>query len=654
MRNLARVATSSLVAVCVGLSIVVVAVTAIGILGARSSTSLGKQIASNELATSTATGELARNMDTAYVTGEEALLTPSVPTRTHLLNWLYTTELPTTDDEVTNLVRLHANDPPAEQADIRTFVRQWLTVRDVLSPTSVATHPAGALASDLSADYLPLGTHLDKLFLVEQAEGQADQAEAAENAERMTWLVVGVGVAGLLAGFGLVYYGFRRIRQALRPGQDQEEFADTLQIANDEDEAQLLLQRYLERILGPKTTAVVLNSNNSADRLEAAVALPAGSPLAQTLRGAEPRSCLAVRTGRLHREGSSRMALLSCAVCAPCPGASSCVPLMVGGKVIGSVLLNRPTPYDEADEDRIRESVAQAAPVLANLRNLAIAEIRAATDGLTGLPNKRAVTDTLKRLFAQAATQRSPLALLMLDLDHFKQVNDQRGHAVGDQVLAGIGAVMRNTMRARDFAGRNGGEEFAILLPDTEISAAMRIAERVRAAIAEMSLAGTDVSVTVSIGVAGYPEHASTPERLARLADAALYLAKRQGRNRVELAEPSVIGAFEPAGPAGPAKPAELVGRIAWEAGSGSTADPSTPLAPAESPGPTAPAATAAPAPGLGSIADHIPEPRSGGNGQRADGQRADANGQPDGNSGNGGTGQQAAGRERSRNRGSP
>ena len=134
----------------------------------------------------------------------------------------------------------------------------------------------------------------------------------------------------------------------------------------------------------------------------------------------------------------------------------------------------------------------------------------------------------------------------MLDLDHFKQVNDQRGHAVGDQVLANVGAVMRGAMRSRDFAGRNGGEEFAILLPDTEIPAALRIAERVRAAIAEMSLPGTDVAVTVSVGVAGYPEHASTPDRLARLADAALYLAKRQGRNRVELAEPSVVvGAFD-------------------------------------------------------------------------------------------------------------
>ena len=617
MRNLARVATSSLVALCIGLSIVVVAIAAIGILGVRSSTGLGKQISGNELDTSTATGELARDMDTAYVDGEEAFLTANPAIRTRLFDVLYATLLPATDDAVTNLVRLHASDPPAELADIRRFVRQWLAVRDLLSPTSVATHPMAALAASLSADYSPLGQHLDRLFLVEQAEGQADQARASASAERVTWLLVSVGLAGLLGGGFLLYRGIRGIRRALQPGQDQEEFADTLQIANDEDEAHLLLQRYLERILAPKTTAVVLNSNNSADRLESVVPLPGGSALAQTLRGAQPRSCMAVRSGRTHREGNSRLGLLSCAVCASCPGASSCVPLVVGGKVIGSVLLSRPTPYDDADEQRIRESVSQAAPVLANLRNLAIAEFRASTDGLTGLPNKRAVTDTLKRMFAQAASERSPLALLMLDLDHFKQVNDQRGHAVGDQVLANVGAVMRGAMRSRDFAGRNGGEEFAILLPDTEVESALRIAERVRAAIAEMSVPGIDVTVTVSVGVAGYPDHASTPDRLARLADAALYLAKRQGRNRVELAEPSVVGAFgvegaaDQPGPAGPAGPG----------------------------GPAAPPAL--PAPDLGAIADRIPEPRSGGDGQRPDG-----NGQGSGDTG------QPTGRERARNRG--
>jgi diguanylate cyclase (GGDEF)-like protein len=180
--------------------------------------------------------------------------------------------------------------------------------------------------------------------------------------------------------------------------------------------------------------------------------------------------------------------------------------------------------------------VNQAAPVLANLRNLAIAEIRAATDSLTGLPNKRAVTDTLKRMFAQASRTGGALSIVLLDLDHFKDINDRHGHPVGDQALANVGAVLRSVLRAGDFAGRNGGEEFALLLPGTDVSAARDIAERVRAGIGEISLPGVDVTVTASLGIAGYPDHAAALDRLERLADAALYLAKRSGRNRVEVA----------------------------------------------------------------------------------------------------------------------
>jgi diguanylate cyclase (GGDEF)-like protein len=502
---------------------------------------LGEEISSDELATSTSTGQLARDMDMAYGIGEEAFLDAAPALRAQLLGSLYTTVLPATDTQLAALEQLHAKDPSAEHADFEQFVRQWLAVRDLLSPTYVVAHPDTTIALELTAAYLPTGAHLDRLLLKEQAAGDANQAEVSANGERTTWLLVGVAAVGIALGVLLLLHGVQRVHRTLEPGEAQAEFVETLQIADDEDEAHQLLKRHLERILAP-TTAVVLNRNNSADRLEAATPLPRGSPLAETLRGAKPRSCLAARSGRTHREGSGRPALLSCPVCAPCPGASSCVPLMVGGEVIGSVLLIRPAPYNQADEERIRESVGQAAPVLANLRNLAIAEIRAATDGLTGLPNKRAATDALKRMFAQAATAGAPLAFLLLDLDHFKQVNDQRGHPVGDQILANVGAVLRSALRPQDFAGRNGGEEFAVLLPDTEIHAALGIAERIRAAVAEISLPGTDAAVTASIGVAGFPDHATTPDRLERLADAALYLAKRQGRNRVELAESTAIG----------------------------------------------------------------------------------------------------------------
>lgn len=388
MQTLVRVAASSLAALCIELALVVVIVAAIGILGTRPSTTLGRETQTDEVASATATGELVRDTDTAYATGEEAFLTSEPAQRARLLGWLYTSLLPATDAQLSALQRLHAGDAPDERADIVLLVQQWIVVRDLLSPTNVTARPAATLASRLTTAYHPVSAHLESLLRMEQADGYRDQADASANAERTTWLVVGVAVVGIMLGVLLLLCGIRRVRRIIEPGQDQAEFADTLQIANDEEEAHQLLKRHLERILAP-TSAVVLSRNNSADRLEAATPLPSGSPLGETLRGAKPRSCLAARSGRTHREGSGRPALLSCPVCGPCPGASSCVPLVVGGEVIGSVLLIRPTPYDQADEQRIRESVSQAAPVLANLRNLAIAEIRAATDGLTGLPNKR-------------------------------------------------------------------------------------------------------------------------------------------------------------------------------------------------------------------------------------------------------------------------
>jgi diguanylate cyclase (GGDEF)-like protein len=540
MRTLARAATRSLVVLGVALAFAVATVAAIGIAGTRTAEARGSAIASDELTTAIVTSQVARRMDAAYAAGQAALLAARAE-RSRLLTSLYTTLLPAVDAELAMLDQLHAGDRPAEREYIESFGQRWATVRNLLSPADLAVQPDPAAAGKLAAAYAPLSAQLDRLFTRELDDARADRAATAAGASRAIWLIAGTAALGLALAGLLAVLGFRRIRRSLAPGEEHAEFADTLQIAGDEEEAHRLLQRHLERTL-PGARAVVLNRNNSADRLEAVTPLPAGSPLPGTLRGAEPRSCLAVRSGRVHREGGGRPALLSCPVCAAVPGTSCCVPLTVGGEVIGSVLLSRPAPYPEApyseiEEQRIGEAVQQAAPVLANLRNLAVAEIRAATDGLTGLPNKRAVTDALKRTFAQAATTQAPLALLLLDLDHFKQVNDQRGHAVGDQVLASVGATLRSVLRTGDFAGRNGGEEFAVLLPETAITDALDIAERVRTAIAEISLAGTDVSVTASIGVAVFPDHAGTPDRLERLADAALYLAKRQGRNRVELAE---------------------------------------------------------------------------------------------------------------------
>ena len=320
--------------------------------------------------------------------------------------------------------------------------------------------------------------------------------------------------------------------------QRQAEFSEALQVTESEDEAHQLLKRHLERSM-PRSYALVMNRNNSANWLQPTTPMPEESPLVERLSGAQPRACLAVRYGRPHDETAGEESLTPCAVCCDTAPTSRCHPLLVGGEVIGSVLVQH-EERSALDARRLNDSVVLAAPVLANLRNLALAEHRALTDALTGLPNQRASHDTLIRMAAQAARAVQPLAAVLLDLDHFKQVNDHFGHDKGDEVLAAVAAVLVSTVRTSDFAGRYGGEEFLLLLTGTGRDGAVAAAENVRRAIAGVTIGGIDRPITASLGIAVYPNDAGDPASLIRQADRALYLAKSRGRDRVEVADNTV------------------------------------------------------------------------------------------------------------------
>ena len=319
-------------------------------------------------------------------------------------------------------------------------------------------------------------------------------------------------------------------------GTTQSEFAETLQLLGDEQEAHQLVKRHLERTL-PAATATILSRNNSANRLEATTEPPSESEVAKRLtEGVEPRACLATRLGQLHEQAPGEVPLLPCDLCGAEPGATTCAPLLVSGEVIGAVLVQHEEPFGDRDKHRVTESVSHASPVIGNLRNLALAETRAATDALTGLPNRRALQDTVRRMVAQAGRTLEPLAVLALDLDHFKKINDQFGHEKGDDVLAAVGPLLADGMRESDFAARAGGEEFAILLPGTDEEGARVVAEKLRQAIARLEIPGVERQITGSFGIAIYPTQAIDAPTLLRKADRALYLAKEHGRNRVELA----------------------------------------------------------------------------------------------------------------------
>ena len=483
------------------------------------------------------TSRLGREVDRAYTIAQAMLFSADPGRRAVLAAALYDPVVPAVDAALADLTRIHSDDSADELADLSLLSDEWGTARGLLNPAvqSDAVAPASDRTARVSAAFDALDDHLDRLIVRETVDAEDKQVELQAIGTRMGWGIAAAVALAIVATAGVGWIASRSIRRYAEPAKDQMEFADTLQLAETEDEAHRLLQRHLERSV-PAATVTVLNCNNSADRLEPATPVPAGSALLESLQHAEPRSCLAVRSGRSHETDEHHPALLGCPVCGPCPGRSICIPLTVGGAVIGAVLLNRPRQCAPAEQQRLRDSVGQAAPVLANLRNLAIAELRAATDSLTGLPNKRAVADTLKRMLAQASRTLTPACLLMLDLDHLKDINDRFGHPVGDQVLANVGTALRSVLRDSDFAGRNGGEEFAIMLPDTDITGATITAEKIRTAIAEIVLPGHTITVTASVGIAAYPDHAATADQLERLADSALYLAKRTGRDRVETA----------------------------------------------------------------------------------------------------------------------
>ena len=154
-------------------------------------------------------------------------------------------------------------------------------------------------------------------------------------------------------------------------------------------------------------------------------------------------------------------------------------------------------------------------------------------DGLTQIPNKRYLLDFLEREMARAKRHQRPLHLAMIDVDHFKNVNDEYGHVVGDAVLRGIAEVLQDNVRRDELAARYGGEEFAIVLPETDLESARAFSDRIREEIAERSFdhEGKEIRLTVSIGLAEFDPSLNVLQFI-ELADRRLYLAKGEGRDR--------------------------------------------------------------------------------------------------------------------------
>ncbi|MCC7043520.1 MAG: diguanylate cyclase [Acidobacteria bacterium] len=194
-------------------------------------------------------------------------------------------------------------------------------------------------------------------------------------------------------------------------------------------------------------------------------------------------------------------------------------------------------PYEPVElRARLRSGERVLALQATLLETQAMLQQQATHDSLTGLWNRGMIHEQLGRELKRAARSGEPVAVIMADLDHFKQINDRYGHAAGDEVLRQASARMRGVLRDHDGISRYGGEEFLVLLPQTGIDAALAIAERVRTAITSQPVVIGDQSlpVTLSMGLATTAEHPAEVDPLIAAADAALYRAKAAGRNRVE------------------------------------------------------------------------------------------------------------------------
>jgi len=259
-----------------------------------------------------------------------------------------------------------------------------------------------------------------------------------------------------------------------------------------------------------------------------------------------PTECWPLRTGRAHLVEDTRAGVLCRHLPDPPPPAYLCTPLVAQGNALGVLCVASELGANEGpvglSQPKLRLADAVAAQLALGLANIQLREIlhsQSIHDALTGLFNRRYMTETLEREVHRARRGGRPMAVLMVDVDAFKQQNDIFGHEAGDALLRVLAGLLQHSLRKEDIACRYGGEEFVLVLPDAALDDAARRAEQIREAVKTARVQNGDAMVgpvTVSIGVAAFPEHGPDGAALLRSADTALYVAKRLGRDRVSIA----------------------------------------------------------------------------------------------------------------------
>jgi diguanylate cyclase (GGDEF)-like protein len=322
---------------------------------------------------------------------------------------------------------------------------------------------------------------------------------------------------------------------------------DFLQTSTTEAEAYSVISETVTQLF-PEDSGAVFVLSASRDMLEAAAVW---GPLPPANLIFPPEECWAHRRGQVHTGLSHER---RCAHVTDDGHMYVCLPLLAQGETLGILhLLDGPIKSGEADEERMTEK-CRLAKILADNVGLGIANLKlresmrnlSIRDSLTGLFNRRYMEAALAQELHRTRRNAAQLAVIMIDIDHFKKFNDNFGHDGGDAVLRVLGDFFRKHVRGSDIACRYGGEEFMLILSPSAAEGARQRAEKIRegAGLLRVPHASQDLGIiTLSLGVAIFPDHAPDPAALIKAADVALYQAKRDGRNRVVMWTPKALQA---------------------------------------------------------------------------------------------------------------
>ena len=408
---------------------------------------------------------------------------------------------------------------------------------------------------------------------IEQQEKDllANSNETAHMSSRNTYMAFAVGaLLSLLLLASIFYTAYRDLSQSAQDQRALKDLHDRL-----ENGTRLLQQREHEKVvlgqmsgvlqscmnvkeaynaiaqfgkrLFPGEAGVFFVMHDSREYLEATATWgepEIGGPLFA------PEECWALRRGRLHLVDDPRIGLQCDHVkAAGVPQLPYlCVPMVVHSETVGLLHLQLETDSIRSEAAQRLDVIQQLAATFADQVALAVTNLRlretlrqqSILDPLTGLHNRRYLKEVMQRELARTERKKTMLAVIILDVDHFKRFNDTYGHEAGDTVLRSMAQLIERQIRGSDIACRYGGEEFILVLPEASLSIARQRGELLREAAQSMHITSSGKTlgpVSISLGLALFPQHGHTAEELIQAADAALYRAKQAGRNRLMIAE---------------------------------------------------------------------------------------------------------------------